>query len=107
MEMLVWLVDKGPSIDQYKAGDVIVVCPDGWPWSDLEKTNADWVIVRTAILPVEAEALTAEPWVGEDGIGVMDEPRRQRLYKVDVTGLVGATVVDMEVQGFRSRVVDA
>ena len=30
----------------YKAGDVVCVQPDGWPWGNLDLTNPNWRIVK-------------------------------------------------------------
>ena len=50
-EILLQWVDKVPSSDplygkNYKQGDVIALCPDGWAWSSLEQTNPNWRIVK-------------------------------------------------------------
>jgi hypothetical protein len=50
-ELLIRVADKtSPDADKNelltKAGDVICVCPDGWPWSAAERSNPEWRIVR-------------------------------------------------------------
>lgn len=50
-ELLIRVVDKtdpDPVRDQQfsKAGDVIVVAPDGHGWSATERSNPDWIIVK-------------------------------------------------------------
>lgn len=56
MEALIRVVDKGVAEDCSKAGDVIAICTDGWPWSSAELTNLDWRIVRVNILQAQADA---------------------------------------------------
>lgn len=57
MEILIRTVDKGPEIDQSKAGDVIAVQPDGAYWGGAELYNPEWRILRVDLLPSEASAL--------------------------------------------------
>src|SRR5512140_1787643 len=51
-EILIRIVDKTIPADSYrdqrffKAGDVIHVAEDGWPWGNEELTNPDWRIVK-------------------------------------------------------------
>lgn len=40
-----------------KRGDVIAACPDGWPWSEAERTAPYWRIFKIPALPLD-EALT-------------------------------------------------
>lgn len=60
MEALIRVVDKGEAEDCSKAGDVIAICPDNWPWSPAELTNPDWRIVRVNILQAQADAFLAK-----------------------------------------------
>ena len=52
VEALIRVADKTNSNSEElnskktKRGDVIVVCDDGWPWSEWERTNPDWRVVR-------------------------------------------------------------
>lgn len=52
IEALVRIVDKTDPKNAIndawltKAGDVIVVCPQGWKWSKEELNNPEWVILR-------------------------------------------------------------
>ena len=53
MEFLIWLNDKPKAadapttgIDSYKAGDVIIACPDGWGWTQAELINPDWCVIK-------------------------------------------------------------
>lgn len=53
MELLIDLTGRvgsaSPDTD-WQAGDVIVVCPDGWPWSETERTNPRWLILKCPTL---------------------------------------------------------
>lgn len=48
MEALVRIVDRSADEADSKRGDVIVVQPDGWAWSQEERTNPDWLIIKVA-----------------------------------------------------------
>lgn len=48
MEALVRIIDRSAAEDDSKRGDVICVQPDGWAWSDAERTNPDWLIIKVA-----------------------------------------------------------
>lgn len=66
MEILVRIIDKDqpdPDLAKMasKRGDVIAICPDGWPWSEAERTNPEWRIVRSPILQTHSEVLLAGP----------------------------------------------
>ena len=65
-ELLIRTVDKTSSnlIDNAtctKRGDVIVVVPDGWNWSQIERTNPEWIIIRSKLSVEEAKAYTEPP----------------------------------------------
>ena len=57
MEVLLRVVDKGVAIECSKAGDVIAICPDGWPWSQEELTRDEWRIVRCPLTQTMADAI--------------------------------------------------
>lgn len=50
MEALVRLIDRSGREDDSKRGDVICVQADGWAWSNEERTNPDWLIIKVADL---------------------------------------------------------
>ena len=82
MELLINLQDTVPSTaDNYAAslrrGHVIVCCPDGWPWSEHERSKPEWAIVSVALTQIEADALTAAP----------QDMSAQRFYCFNVDGL--------------------
>ena len=58
-EVLVRVVDKVNPNDAnldaqcLKRGDFVSICPDGWGWSQIERTNPDWRIVKISGLSVE------------------------------------------------------
>jgi hypothetical protein len=64
-----------------KRGDVVVVCEDGWPWSQKELTAPYWRIVKVPGMPMEeAQALTT-PELGDINVNRM---LRRRAFKLDV-----------------------
>lgn len=79
MEVLIRVVDKGEAEDASKAGDVLAVCPDGWAWSQAERTADEWRIVRASLLASEVDAL----------LSCSPDPAvlRRREYAVDVARL--------------------
>lgn len=84
MELLIRVVDKHqPNSEAYETasqrGDVICACPDGWPWSDAERTNPDWIIISADITEVEAGALLES--------GRPDERQFRRRLGVNPDGL--------------------
>jgi hypothetical protein len=81
MELLIRVKPKkGATLSHFSVGDVIVACPDGWAWSQEELTNPEWAIVRTSVLPIEANALMAR--YKEESLEKVEEPRRK--YKMDL-----------------------
>lgn len=87
-ELLIRVVDKvnddpEKNAQCSKAGDVIVVCPDGWPWSAAERTEPFWRVVRVPLLQTEIEAALAEDH--QSGKLV-----RRRRWKIDLAALPNA-----------------
>jgi len=57
MELLVHVGEQvGPT--RQRAGDVIVIQNDGWPWGNQERAHPDWRFIRAPILPTLAAVLT-------------------------------------------------
>lgn len=54
MELLICIADAGT---RCKPGDVIAAMPDGWAWSEAERTTPTWRIVRADITEVEGQSL--------------------------------------------------
>lgn len=65
-ELLIRVIDK-IGADPYqdaqltKRGDVIVVCPDGWPWSEEERTNPMWRILAVPDLSISEASILLAP----------------------------------------------
>lgn len=80
MELLIRVHDKDSDRRHRmcERGDVVVVCPDGWAWSEKEKTLPCWRILRVDMSEAEAIALTA-PEVGIGG--------RRRAIGIDLSAL--------------------
>lgn len=96
-EVLLRVVDKGAAEEASRAGDVIVVCADGWGWTLLERTNPAWVVVK---LPGTDPSVLVDMTVGDfDGDGRL---LRRRARKIDL----GAPAVAAVLTGLGSdRVV--
>lgn len=84
-ELLLRVVDKiNPNdaiLDQQcsKAGDVIVLKDNGWPWSVIEQTNPDWRIVKFPEIDVSVFEDMLRPDV--DGNGSLI---RRKAKKLDI-----------------------
>lgn len=85
MELLIRIRDK-KSDDPYldcqltKRGDVIVYRPDGWEWSNAERTNPDWIIIQVPISDAVAQSL-CEPEPGDPKLNKM---LQRRGFKLDL-----------------------
>lgn len=97
MELLIRVVDKGPGVDQSKAGDVIAICPDGWAWSQHELTNPEWVIVKSALTQIEADALLSTDVIEVQG------PKRRRKFTVNVAAFTRSGKNVLAAAAMRSR----
>lgn len=85
-ELLFCVTDKAPGqVGAYVAGDVIVVCADGHPWSAVERSHPDWRIVKLPGVATE--------WVGDYQQAQFDLGDRvifKRAVGIDMTSDVGA-----------------
>lgn len=59
-------------------GDVIVWRPDGWPWSERERSNADWRIIWVDLTNTEADALI-NPELDQLGVKAFTWKRGRKL----------------------------
>lgn len=93
MEILIRVVDKEPSGSPrfFKAGDVITIQPDGHPWSERERTSAEWRIVRAPILQTHADTLMA---AAVDLIVEQAHPEwTRRRYRINLTHIAVASLL--------------
>ncbi len=93
MELLIRIIDKHPAVSvEYERasqrGDVICAMPDGWEWSQAERSNPDWIIVSAAITETECDALLES---GREG-----EPQYRRRLGVNPDGLVSGNTLTRE-----------
>lgn len=88
MELLIRTVDKSSAENASQKGDVIAAMPDGWGWSNAERTNPDWIIVSAQITEVEAEALLEE--------SRQNEPVYRRRLGINLDGLAVGDVLTRE-----------
>jgi hypothetical protein len=72
--------DPQKDIRCMKRGDVVVVCPDGWGWSDLECSLAHWRIVKVPGLSMEQ----GETYMADE---LASSKSRRRLFTVDLSAL--------------------
>lgn len=72
--------DKRLSAGRTNRGDVIVVKPDGWPWSEREKSNPAW-----RIIPIPGVLTTVFASMLEPGDDLVERfPRKRvRRYALD------------------------
>lgn len=90
-ELLIRVTDKTNLQDVYKdvqltkRGHVITVVPDGWSWSEVERTNPDWRIFKWPSVSVDdcIDFLMPEPDLRPVKVGV-DPMLQRRAYKLDV-----------------------
>lgn len=99
MELLIDLTGRvgtaNPKTD-WQPGDVVVACPDGWPWTEVERTNPKWLIVKCPEMSkLEAESLAA-PELPTD---LKTDPAtlKRRQFKVDVDALTAKVDVQKVV----------
>lgn len=93
MELLIRNVHKHPIVStahesgsQY--GDVIAAMPDGHPWSEAERNNAEWTII-TADISEEGVAALMEAGRG-------DEPKWRRRIGINIEGLSAGAVLSRD-----------
>ena len=88
-EMLVRVIDKplsgNPALDSKRSmrGDVIVAKPDGWPWSEEEKSNPAWRIFKSDLSLTDAEAMRSS----EPGNPKINPNLRRYLFKFDIDSM--------------------
>lgn len=90
-EMLVRVIDKYEGADERiktkttMRGDVIVVNPDGWPWSEIERTAAQWVILKVNATVEKCQQLRAR----ELGDPITNPYLRILAFGLDLDALAG------------------
>jgi hypothetical protein len=93
-EFLVRTVDKvndtSAALDAecLKAGDVVVVCPDGWPWSKQEQEASFWRIIKVPGMSVEE---------GEQFLGRETGFAKRRATKIDLAQVATDTAEKSEL----------
>lgn len=91
MELLIDLTGRvGGDKTDWQPGDVVVACPDGWPWSEAERKNPKWMIVKCPEMSQEeADSLMAEEL--PKSLSTDKSLLQRRQFKVDIAALT-ATV---------------
>lgn len=87
MELLIDLAGRvGGSRTDWQPGDVVVACPDGWPWSETERKNPKWMILKCPEMGKEEADSRASPELPRDLSG--DKSKLQRCgTTLDVAAL--------------------
>lgn len=87
MELLIDLTGRiGGQKNDWQPGDVVVACPDGWKWSELERTNPKWAIVKVPDMPKQEAESLASPELPKSLSDSADLLQR-RQFKFDVDAL--------------------
>lgn len=102
MELLVRIVDKPcpQGYDEMKAlkltkrGDVIAIQENGFAWSERERKNPEWAIIRVSITRAEAQALLTPEATSDQKRHL----RRKRGFMLDLDAL-GISSRSREVDG--------
>lgn len=90
-EILIQWHDKVPAehplyLHNYRAGDVIAVCPDGWNWTARELTNDDWRILKLTNITVAKASEFVQ--VLTDANGSLLQKRSKYIDRVKVPAAV-------------------
>ena len=99
-EFLIRVVDKTvPDVFKdvllLKAGDIVAIQPDDWPWGPEELTNPDWRIFKCPKVPFLQAVAFLAPEVPTD----IRKPNRtllRRLFKLNIAALPLAARTYME-----------
>lgn len=89
-ELLVFAKDRVNETDfyknlrLYKRGDVVVVCPDGWPWGKEELTSPLFRIVSIPSMTVSEASQFVAPEVDTDPLNPSKTLKR-RQFKIDLS----------------------
>ena len=90
VEALVRVVDKvNPNSQElsdslFKRGDVLTVQVAGWPWTERERTNPAWRIIRiNGITRAQADNLVSQDTPRFEGERII----RRRSVKIDLDGV--------------------
>lgn len=97
-ELLIRVKDKhnpdDPAADLLctKRGDVIVVCADGHPWSERERTSVEWrILMLPGIDPADLADLTRPEMEDVQTAGLPPTRMvRARMYALDLAALPAA-----------------
>lgn len=83
MEILIHVLDSHDAIDAIKKGEVCCDRPDGWAWSELEKTEPFWRIIRTPLLQAHCNMLLKQHTMSDIRVKNTIYPRMAYLIDVD------------------------
>jgi len=83
-EILIKWEDSGAAFN-YRKGDVIAICPNGWQWSNAEMTNPAWRIIKLPNIGMSIIEYLTSPDFNLDGT-----VKNKRGNLLDTTKLPGA-----------------
>lgn len=96
--------DKELNAQAYKRGDVVVVCPDGWPWGREELKDPRFRIVKVPGEPSEYLDLV-QPQLAIKGDQLVTVRKRGRNLALDKLDAALMEKIDAVKQGDRLSVV--
>lgn len=85
MELLILVAEQGPG---RRRGTVLCARPDGWQWSDLERSDPSWRIIAGVQMDAIEVEMAMAPQVPDRPM-TPNDPRRRRLER-------RAQVVDLD-----------
>jgi hypothetical protein len=104
-ELLVYTVDKTNPTDAVmdaalpKCGNVVVICDDGWPWSDFERSAAEFAILQVpGVDKADLSGLTA----GGVAHKVGDRMLTYRAFRLNASALEGLLGSRLDQPGTRA-----
>lgn len=106
-EMLVRTVDKVNAQDVYldckctKRGMVIAICPDGWQWSQAEKTAPYWTIIKVPGVSVDDLSGYLAPEPGDPKLNRMLQRRAFRFDLIAYALSAKSTISTLDAQAMK------
>lgn len=87
MELLIDLTGRvGGDKTDWQPGDVIVACSDGWPWSETERNNPKWMILKCPEMSQqEADSMMSPEFA--KSLSADKSLLQRRQFKVDIAAL--------------------
>jgi len=105
-EILIQWGDKVSSLDplyhhNYKDGDVIAICDNGWAWSNRELTNPSWRIIQLPNI-TKNELGTLVQTVSEEGTNKFLRKRSRGIQRSILPNPVKNQILNNQVSTFNN-----